>query len=133
VADVLVVEDTADLRDLLEVRLQKEGHRVLSASSGEEALTLLAGRKASDVIVLDVVMPGMSGLELHAALRRDPALAQVPVIFLSGCVQPGDIEGRPRARRHLPDQAGGDLGPVRRHPEGAAGRTDRGRHLVTVR
>ena len=91
-ADVLVVEDTADLRGLLEVRLRKEGHRVLSASSGEEALTLLAGRKAPDVIVLDVVMPGMSGLELHAALGRDPALAQVPVIFLSSRIQPGDIE-----------------------------------------
>lgn len=90
-ADVLVVEDTADLRGLLEVRLRKEGHRVLSASSGEEALTLLASRKAPDVIVLDVVMPGMSGLELHAALRRDPALAQVPVIFLSSRIQPADI------------------------------------------
>ncbi len=71
-ADVLVVEDTDDLRGLLEVRLRKEGHRVLSASSGDEALTLLAGRKAPDVIVLDVGMPGMSGLELHAALQVRP-------------------------------------------------------------
>ncbi len=90
-AKVLVVEDSPELRTLLEVRLRQSGHRVLSAGSGEEALSVLADRGAPDVAVLDVLMPGMTGLELHGRLRQDPVLASVPVIFLSARVQPADI------------------------------------------
>ncbi len=90
-AKVLVVDDTDELRTLLEVRLRQAGHRVVSAASGEEALQLLAERGAPDVAVLDVLMPGMSGLELLAKLRETPAYAAVPVIFLSARVQPADI------------------------------------------
>lgn len=90
-ANVLVVEDTPELRTLLEVRLSHSGHRVISAASGEEALSLLAIKGPPDVAVLDVVMPGMTGLELHAQLREDPTYASVPVIFLSGRVEPDDI------------------------------------------
>jgi len=91
-AKVLIVEDTADLRTLLEVRLRQSGHLVLSAASGEEALAVLAEKGRPDVAVLDVVMPGMTGLELHAQLRADPAFTTVPVIFLSGRVQAEDVE-----------------------------------------
>src|SRR4028119_2495831 len=90
-AKVLVVEDTPELRALLEVRLSRSGHRVLSAASGHEALTLLAEKGPPDVAVLDVGVPGMSGLELHARLRENPAYASIPVIFLSARVQPEDI------------------------------------------
>lgn len=90
-AKVLVVEDTPELRALLEVRLGRSGHRVLSAASGQEALELLAEKGPPDCAVLDVVMPGMTGLELHARLREDPAYAAIPVIFLSARVQPEDI------------------------------------------
>lgn len=90
-AKVLIVEDAPELRALLEVRLRQSGHRVVSASSGEQALSLLAGRDAPDVAVLDVLMPGMTGLELHRHLRADPAFAKVPVIFLSSRVQPADV------------------------------------------
>ena len=88
---VLVVEDTPELRSLLEVRLRQNGYLVVSAESGEEALRVLAEKGAPDVAVLDVTMPGMSGLELHARLREDPSLATVPVIFLSARIQPEDI------------------------------------------
>ncbi len=88
---VLVVEDTPELRTLLEVRLRQAGHLVLSAGSGEEALGVLAEKGPPDVAVLDVTMPGMSGLELHARLREDPALAPIPVIFLSARIEPEDI------------------------------------------
>ena len=88
---VLVVEDTPELRSLLEVRLRQSGHLVISVGSGEEALRVLAEKGAPDVAVLDVSMPGMSGLDLHARLREDPSLATVPVIFLSARVQPEDI------------------------------------------
>lgn len=90
-AKVLVVEDAPELRALLEVRLGQSGHRVLTSGSGEEALVLLAERGAPDVAVLDVLMPGMSGLELYGRLREDPALAHIPVIFLSARVEPADI------------------------------------------
>jgi DNA-binding response OmpR family regulator len=90
-ANVLVVEDTPELRTLLEVRLSHSGHRVISAASGEEALGLLALKGPPDVAVLDVVMPGMTGLELHARLREDPAYASTPVIFLSSRVDPDDV------------------------------------------
>ena len=90
-AKVLVVEDTPELRALLEVRLGRSGHRVLSAASGPDALELLAEKGPPDVAVLDIVMPGMTGLELHARLRENPAYATIPVIFLSARVQPEDI------------------------------------------
>ncbi len=98
IAKVLVVEDDPDIRALVEVRLRRLGHRVMSVGSGEEALDLLAGRGAPDVAVLavldvlDVQMPGMDGLQLLEAMRLDPELAAVPAIFLSGRVQEFDVE-----------------------------------------
>lgn len=90
-AKVLVVEDGPEIRALLEVRLAQHGHRVVGVGSGEEALQALEGRDAPDVAVLDVMLPGMSGLELHAELQKDPATAGVPVIFLSGRILPEDV------------------------------------------
>jgi CheY-like chemotaxis protein len=90
-ARVLVVEDGPELRALLEFRLRQSGHQVVSAASGEEALGVLAEKEAPDVAVLDVLLPGMTGLELHSRLRQDPNFARVPVVFLSGRVQPADI------------------------------------------
>ncbi len=91
-AKVLVVDDAPELRRLLEVRLRQSGHRVVSAGSGEEALQVLAEKGAPDVAVLDVLMPGMSGLDLCARLREEPAYSHIPVIFLSGRVAPEDID-----------------------------------------
>lgn len=90
-AKVLVVEDGPEIRALLEVRLAQLGHRVVSAASAEDALAVLAERGAPDVAVLDVLLPRMSGLELHAKMRQEPALAAVPVVFLSGRIQPEDV------------------------------------------
>ena len=91
-AKVLMVEDDPDVRELLEVRVRRMGHRVIACSSGEEALTILADKGAPDVAVLDVLMPGMTGLELLQAMRADVAWSAVPTIFLSGRVQASDIE-----------------------------------------
>ena len=90
-ARLLVVEDDEGLRMLLEAHMVKAGHNVLGTGSGEDALQLLADRDPPDVAVLDVMMPGMSGLELLSRLRNDPAYAATPVIFLSGRVEPEDI------------------------------------------
>ena len=88
---VLVVEDDQNIRNLLEVRLRGMGHRVIVAGSADEALSVLAEKGVPDVAVVDVVMPGRSGLDLVAELRQDPAYAEVPVVFLSGRVQESDV------------------------------------------
>jgi len=90
-AKVLVVEDDPDIRALVEVRVGRMGHLVVGVGSGQEALTMLAEKGAPDVAVLDVLMPGMTGLELLSAMRQNSACRDTPAIFLSGRVQPVDI------------------------------------------
>jgi len=89
---VLVVDDDPNLRALVSIRLQREGHRVVGADSAAEALAFVAQRGAPDVAVLDVTMPGMTGLELLPAMRALEGCADLPAIFLSGRVEEQDIE-----------------------------------------
>jgi CheY-like chemotaxis protein len=79
---VLVIDDDAAVRDLLQRILAKEGFRVLPANGGEEGLRL-ARSVRPDAITLDVLMPGMDGWAVLAALKADPALADVPVVMLT--------------------------------------------------
>jgi DNA-binding response OmpR family regulator len=91
VSKVLVVDDDSSMRSLVEVRLRQAGHRVLAAGSADQALLLVAERGVPDVVVLDVLMPGLNGLELLARLRADPAGSRLPAVFLSSRVQESDI------------------------------------------
>jgi CheY-like chemotaxis protein len=79
---VLVVDDDAGVRDLVARTLQREGFRVATAPSGQEALRL-AREARPDVITLDVLMPGLDGWSVLGALKADPALAAIPVIMLT--------------------------------------------------
>ncbi|MBL0087028.1 MAG: response regulator [Ideonella sp.] len=79
---VLVIDDDAVVRDLLDRFLAKEGYRVLRASNGEQGMEV-ARAQCPDVITLDLVMPGMDGWTVLAALGADPALADIPVVILS--------------------------------------------------
>jgi CheY-like chemotaxis protein len=79
---VLVVDDEADTRDLLQRYLGKHGFRVVPAATGEQALEL-AARLHPDAITLDVMMPGMDGWAVLSALKADPELAGIPVVILS--------------------------------------------------
>ena len=90
-AHILVVDDDPDLRGLVEFRLRKAGHRVLAAGDGASALAAVDERGRPDLAVLDVAMPGMSGLELLVALRRRAGLRELPAIFLSARILPSDI------------------------------------------
>ena len=90
-ARLLVVDDDPDIRALLEVRLRRAGHLVVGAESGEQALATVAERGAPDLAVLDVLMPGISGLELLARLREQATCDALPAVFLSGRVEPADI------------------------------------------
>ncbi len=90
-ARVLVVDDDADVLNLVSFRLRKAQHRVIAVGGGDPALDVVAERGAPDVAVLDVTMPGMSGLALLERLRQRPGLEGLPAVFLSARVQPDDI------------------------------------------
>ncbi len=79
---ILVVDDEADLLDLISYNLTKEGYEVSTASDGGEALTEI--RKARfDLVVLDLMLPGIQGMELCRILRGDPKTETIPIIMLT--------------------------------------------------
>ncbi|HSJ31342.1 MAG TPA: ATP-binding protein [Longimicrobiales bacterium] len=89
-ATLLVVEDDDAVRDLTCRILRRSGHTVLSARNGHEALDVLASGTVVHLVIADIVMPGMNGVELGEHMRRDyPA---VPILFTSGYVAP-DVGG----------------------------------------
>lgn len=81
-ATVLAVDDAPENLALL-ARLLKGRYQVRVANSGERALKLAATGRAPDLILLDILMPGMDGWEVCQRLKADPALRHVPVVFLS--------------------------------------------------
>ncbi len=87
---VLVVEDDLTILQLLEVNFEMEGFIVLRAEDGERGLEL-AREARPDVIVSDVMMPKMSGLELTVALKASDATRAIPVILLSAKAQGADV------------------------------------------
>ena len=89
-ATVLVVEDDAVILRLLEVNFTMEGFSVVSATDGHEGLER-ARIDRPDVIVTDIMMPNMNGLELLAALRADADVADIPVILLSAKAMTDDV------------------------------------------
>jgi len=88
---VLCADDDADIRALLTIRLERAGFRVAQAADGDEALSL-ARELSPDVLVLDVMMPRLSGTEVLLALRGDEATAAIPVVLLSARAQEADVE-----------------------------------------
>jgi GAF domain-containing protein/DNA-binding response OmpR family regulator len=82
VGTVLVIDDEAAIRDLMQRYLAKEGFRVVAAAGGEEGLRL-ARELRPDAITLDVMMPGLDGWAVLTALKADPSVAEIPVIMLT--------------------------------------------------
>jgi CheY-like chemotaxis protein len=80
---VLVVDDHVDTNDILCRFVKAMGHRPVSAFTGEGALALV-GTERPDLILLDVMMPGMDGVEVLRMIRGNPQTATVPVIMYSG-------------------------------------------------
>ncbi len=87
---VMWVEDDAFLNDIVAVKLTHEGCRALHAKDGPQALEFLK-TEVPDVILLDLLLPGMSGFDVLKAIKQDPATKDIPVIVLSNLGQPQDI------------------------------------------
>ena len=89
---ILVVDDDHDVRTLIAMSLSRVGgHDVRAAASGSECMAELE-QWVPDVVVLDVMMPGMDGPATLAAIRATPSVAEVPVVFLTASVVEADME-----------------------------------------
>jgi len=81
-ARILVVDDEAHIVQVVALKFRNAGHEVETAGDGDEALAALH-RKPFDLVVTDLQMPAMSGIELAHAMSREPALARIPVLMLT--------------------------------------------------
>ncbi len=86
---ILIVEDEKDIVKMLEYNLQKEGFKTLSARDGEDALDM-ANKEQPDLVILDLMLPGMDGLEVCKALKGGAKTARIPIIMLTAKAQESD-------------------------------------------
>ncbi len=87
--NILIVEDDADIVEMIGYNLKKEGYRVASVLDGERAV-YSAKRDKPDLIILDLMLPGMDGLEVCRALRKNELTAHIPIIMLTAKSQEAD-------------------------------------------
>jgi DNA-binding response OmpR family regulator len=89
---IMVVDDDADIVKTFKSSLTREGHQVISAGNGDDALNLLCARP--DLVLIDIAIPGMNGIELCRRIRGKPATAATPILFVTVS---GDIESKTAA------------------------------------
>lgn len=87
---VLVVEDEEDIRELVSYNLLKEGYQVAGVASGEDALTAVES-KMPDLILLDIMLPGLDGLRVCHKLKKNPKFESIPIIMLTAKGEEPDI------------------------------------------
>ena len=88
---IVVAEDDPDIRDLVTFKLGQMGFRVTACPDGYSAL-MACRNESPDAVVADIMMPGMSGLELCQELRGNPDLADVPILLLTARAQQSDVD-----------------------------------------
>jgi CheY-like chemotaxis protein len=88
---ILVAEDEQDIQELIEFTLRYGGYEVMSVSNGEEAY-VSARKNLPDLILLDIRMPVMSGIEACKLLKADPLTKKIPIVFLSAKGQKSEIK-----------------------------------------
>ena len=88
---VMIIEDEADAAELFSEMMRINGFRVIKMFSSAPAIPIISQEKP-DIILLDVMMPDISGLEVLRYIRREPELSSIPVIILSAKSMPGDIK-----------------------------------------
>ena len=90
-ARILVADDDVDIRELVEFKLSTMGHDIVAVGDGAAAVDACRASKP-DLAVLDVMMPGVSGLDAIREIRSDPGLSDLPVILLTARAQESDVE-----------------------------------------
>ena len=88
---VLIIEDEADAAELFAEMMRVSGFHVLKTTNSAPALSMMSTNKP-DVVILDIMMPETSGLDILRQMRRDPELAGVPVVVVSAKSMPADIK-----------------------------------------
>lgn len=88
---ILIVEDDKFLRELIVKKLSNEGYEVIEAADGEQGLQKIKEEKP-DLVLLDLILPGIDGFEVLAQKREDPFAASIPVIVLSNLGQKEDVD-----------------------------------------
>jgi two-component system, OmpR family, phosphate regulon response regulator PhoB len=139
-AKILVVEDERDIAALISYHLTREGYRVRTAEGGDEALEAVTAERP-DIVLLDLMLPGFSGYDVLAEMRREPQLADVPIILLTARREEGDkIKGfelgaddyltKPFSPRELVLRVAAVLRRAQAPAVAGAGRTLRGGGIV---
>ena len=90
-ARIVIADDDADIRELVVFKLRHGGHEVVPVGDGAAAVEACAAEKP-DLVILDVMMPGMSGLDAARAIREEESLAGLPIIMLTARAQESDME-----------------------------------------
>ncbi len=88
---ILIIEDDKFLREIVVRKLTKDGYKAVQAFDGEEGIKK-AKEEKPDLILLDLILPGLDGFEILAMLKSDQKIASIPVIILSNLGQKEDIE-----------------------------------------
>lgn len=88
---ILIIEDDKFLRELITQKLIKEGYEISEAVDGEKGIKKLEGEKP-DLVLLDLILPGIDGFEVLDRIKKDATLSQIPVIILSNLGQKDDVE-----------------------------------------
>src|SRR5947208_3379135 len=89
---ILVVDDIVENREILRRRLERQGYVIDEAIDGQDALNMI-GQQTFDLVLLDIVMPKMGGLEALELIRREHSASALPVIMVSACSQSADVAG----------------------------------------
>ena len=87
----MIIEDEEDAAELFAEMMRVSGYRVVKTSKSVPAIEIMTAEKP-DVILLDIMMPEVSGLDILRAMRRDPALANIPVVIITAKGMPADIK-----------------------------------------
>lgn len=87
---ILVVEDDEDILELIDYNLKREGYQVVQAGSGEEAVAAV-NRERPDLVVLDLMLPGMDGLEVCRHLKNTPETAGLPIVMVTAKGEESDV------------------------------------------
>lgn len=87
---IIIVEDQPDVADLLEEMLGIDGYQVIKIHSSTGALSVIQA-EVPDAVLLDIMMPDVSGLEVLRFMRREPGLQEIPVVIVSARTLPADI------------------------------------------